>query len=99
MLFLKSQVTTHYGKTFTTKPDLGFGSIQVDLGGMMSLASATAITSLSKVGYIAIASLQSRLHLLSSSLIPLIPPLKSILLSLLKSEIVKIGARIKSVIT
>lgn len=81
----------------TTKPDRGFGSNQVDLGGMIKPASATLINSSILVGYMAIATTQSSLHLLTSSLCPLIPPTKSTLGSFLMSVTPTSGVRIRSV--
>ena len=84
-------------KQRTTYPSRGFGSNQVDLGGIIRPASAISINSFSWTGYIAIAATQSSLHLLISSGSPLIPPTKSILSSERKSEIPSIGCRTKSV--
>ena len=80
-----------------TKPSLGFGSNQVDFGGIIMPESATHINSSSVTGYIANAATQSSLHLLINSGIPLIPPTKSILSSLLKSDIPKTGVKTSSV--
>ena len=63
------------------KPLLNLGSNHVDLGGISLLLSETANNSEIEVGYIENAITQSRLHLLSNSFKPLIPPTKSILAS------------------
>ena len=70
-----------------------FGSNQVDLGGISLPASATLKSSEMDVGYIEKASFISLWHLFSSSESPLIPPTKSILLSVLGSPIPSIGER------
>jgi len=86
--------------TLTTVPDLGFGSNQVDFGGIINAESATFITSSIYTSQTANAHLQSISHLpnylnfiekeekknlFSNSLSPLIPPTKSILSSCLIS--------------
>jgi len=56
---IKSAYISVQLKQRMTNPDLGLGSNQVDLGGMMRSASATSISSWMLTGYIAIAALQS----------------------------------------
>lgn len=77
-------------------PLLSFGSNQVDLGGISISASATSKSSEIDVGNIENAIAISLWTLSSSSLRPLIPPIKSILLSTLGSPIPRIGVRRKS---
>lgn len=77
-------------------PLLSFGSNQVDLGGISISASATSKSSEIDVGNIENAIAISLWTLSSSSLRPLIPPIKSILLSTLGSPIPRIGVSRKS---
>lgn len=84
-------------KHLQTMASLGFGSNQVDFGGITSPASAMAVNSLIWTGYMAKAATQSSLHLLTSSPNPLIPPTKSILSSPLISLIPRIGVNTNSV--
>ena len=79
--------------SLTAIPLLGFGSNQVDFGGMIDPASATLIISLTSKGKSINPILQSSLHRFSISLDPLIPPIKSILSLLVISLIFNIGSR------
>ena len=74
-------------------PLLSFGSNQVDFGGINRFASATAKSSSIDVGYIENASFISLFARRSNSARPRIPPIKSILLSVLGFSIPRIGAR------
>ena len=84
-------------KHLQTKPSRGFGSNQVDFGGMIKPASAISVSSYSWTGYIAKAATQSSLHLFTSSPSPRMPPTKSIRSSPLKSWMPRIGFRTRSV--
>ena len=72
-------------------PLLGFGSNQVDFGGIVSPLSAIAIISSIVVGYIEKLTFISVLALFSSSLRPLMPPINLILFDFLGSSIPSIG--------
>ena len=73
------------------RPLKSFGSNHVDLGGMILLLSAISINSLTVVGYMEKARHISLVARLSSSFSHLIPPTKSILLSVLGSSMPRIG--------
>ena len=80
-----------YESLWTNKPLRSLGSNQVDFGGMVLPASATAMTSLMLVGCIEKATLIPALTRFSNSCNPRIPPTKSIRLSVFGSWIPKIG--------
>ena len=85
-----------FSNLWITKPDRNLGSNQVVLGGIMFPVSAISIICFMLTGYraraIAISPLSTRFL---SSPSPLIPPTKSIRLSLLRSWMLRMSRRIK----
>ncbi len=73
-------------------PLRSFGSNHVDFGGIIRPASAISVRSSSVVGYIENAIFISVSARFSSSVRPLMPPTKSILLSVRGSVMPNIGA-------
>ena len=79
----------------TTKPSLNFGSNHVDLGGIISFASDMLIKSSTETGYIENATFAFPPSTnLSNSSVPLIPPIKSTLVSVRISSTPSIGWKI-----